>query len=92
MPAEVISLEVERAKRGLPPVLELPARCAPETPRHAREGDFAYFCEDCGAIYWSLLERGERNIGLVCAGCGAFRPLYELLGVILPVDNVAPKD
>jgi hypothetical protein len=76
--AKKYNWDAERAKRGLPPNLPLAARCQPESPAHTRDGDEAFACGECGAIYYSLVLR-DKELGVLCAGCGSFREIRRTL-------------
>lgn len=76
--AKVYDWDHERTKRGKPPMLPKPARCQPEPPAHTVDGDDAFACEKCGAIYFGLVMRGK-VFGILCSGCGTLRSIRQIL-------------
>lgn len=76
--AKVYDWNHERGKRNRAPVLDLPAACQPEQPRHTKDGDDAFACGDCGAVYFGLVHRGK-VLGILCSGCGSLRSIRQIL-------------
>ena len=77
MGARVYDWAAEREKRGAQPVMGL-GRTAPNAPRHSQEGDDAFACNSCGALYYSIVLRAGK-LGLICYGCGEVHDFRQIL-------------